>query len=159
MCTRVCFFLKHEQCHLFSGEEYTVPIKYVGFHNYNCNNDGEELLLHNALLFASPWLVSGCFLQILPLMRCHCGLLSCTHFLNQQGPKFTNNLKTSPPKRNLSFWYNFVHPLPKTRGIALQILQAGLSLHSLEPVAILLLQPLESWDCKHVPHLAWCCAS
>lgn len=39
------------------------------------------------------------FLRILPLMRCHCGLLSCTHLLNRQGPNFTNNLKTSPPKK------------------------------------------------------------
>lgn len=60
MCTRVLFFKKHKQCNPFSSEEYTVPIKYVGFHNYNCNNEWKgALLLHSALLHSSPWFVSG----------------------------------------------------------------------------------------------------
>lgn len=37
-----------------------MPIKYVGFHNYNCNNEWKRvLLLYNALLYSSQWFVSG----------------------------------------------------------------------------------------------------
>lgn len=123
MCMDSCaegLFFKHEQCNLFSREEYTVPIKYAGFHNYNCNNDGEGvLLLHNALLYSSPWLVSCVIPSDSPSDEMSLRI-TLMHPLNRQGPNFTNNLKTPPPpKRNLSLWYNFVYPLPKKRGIAL----------------------------------------
>lgn len=99
MCRRVFFFFKHEQCNLFSREEYTVPIKYAGFHNYNCNNDGEGvLLLHNALLYSSPWLVSGVIPSDSPSEEMSLWI-TLMHPLNRQGPNFTNNLKTSPPKK------------------------------------------------------------
>lgn len=53
-------YFKQEQCNLFNRAEYTVPIKYVGFHNYNCNNEWKGvLLLHNALLYSSQRAISG----------------------------------------------------------------------------------------------------
>lgn len=75
-------YFKQEQCNLFRREEYAVPIKYVGFHNYNCSQDWKGVLPpHNARLCSRQRLSAVGCLPTLPPIRSHCRSPSPTSVL------------------------------------------------------------------------------
>lgn len=97
-------YSKQEQCNLFNRAEYTVPIKYVGFHNYNCNNEWKGvLLLHNALLYSSQKAVSGLMSfdsssdQILLQITLY---YKCTYCMYSLHP--TKGITSRPKKKNVN---------------------------------------------------------